>query len=105
MEKWKDSMNLEIESMYYNFVWELVDPPEEERPIGSKWIYKRKRGVDGKVKAFKARLVANGYIQKEGVDYEETFSPIAMLKSILILLSIIVCLDYRYGKWMSRQPF
>ena len=77
-EKWQDAMNFEMESMYSNSVWELVDTREEVRHIGCKWIYKRKRGMDGKLETFRARLVAKGYTQKEEVDYEETFSPIAM---------------------------
>ena len=60
-KKWQDTMNLEMESMYSNSVWELLDPPEEVRPIGCNWIYKRKRGRDGKVEAFKVRLMAKGY--------------------------------------------
>ena len=81
--------------MYSNSVWTLVDPPEEVRPIGCKWIYIRMRGADGQVETFKARLVVKGYTQREGVDYEETFSPVAMLKSIRILLSIAAALDYK----------
>ena len=64
------------------------------RPIGCKWIYKRKRGSEGLVEAFKARLVAKGYSQREGIDYEETFSPVAMIKSFRILLSIVAKLVY-----------
>ena len=56
-----NAMNLEMESMYFNSVWELVDSLDEVRPIGCKWIYKKKRGVDEKVETFKARLVAKGY--------------------------------------------
>src|SRR5215813_12890797 len=101
-DEWLKAMNLEMESMYSNSVWELVDQPDGVKPIGYKWIYKRKRGVDGKVQTFKARLVAKGYTQKEGVDYKETFSPVAMLKSIRTLLSIAAYYDMRFGKWMSR---
>ena len=104
-DKWQDAMNQEMESMYSNSVWELVDPPEDVMPIGCKWIFKRKRGIDGKVETFKARLVAKGYTQKEGVDYEETFSPVAMLKSIRILLSIAACLDYEIWKMDAKMAF
>lgn len=58
---WQQAVNLEIESIYSNQVWKLVDLPERVKPIRCKWIYKRKRGTDGRVKTFKARLVAKGY--------------------------------------------
>ena len=60
--------------MYFNSVWKLVDLPEGFRLTGNKLIYKRKKGPDGQVETYKARLVTKGYTQKEGVDYEETFS-------------------------------
>ncbi|KAA0041698.1 gag/pol protein [Cucumis melo var. makuwa] len=91
------AMDLKMESMYFNSVWELVDLSEGVKPKGCKWIYKRKRDSTGKVQTFKARLVAKGYTQREGVDYEETFSPVAMLKSIRILLSIATF--YNYEIW------
>ena len=78
---WQKAMKYEMQSMYSNQVWDLMEPPEGIKPIGCKWIYKKKRGAYGKVETFKARLVAKGFTQKEGIDYEETFS-------IRILLSI-----------------
>ena len=91
---WQTAMKAEMESMYSNQVWDLVDLPPNVRPIGCKWIYKRKRNSEGLVEAYKARLVAKGYSQREGIDYEETFSPVAMIKSFRILLSIAAHLDY-----------
>ena len=93
-EKWHEAMNQEMESMYSNFVWELVDLPEGFRQIGNKWIHKRKKEPNRQVETYKARPDTKGYTQKEGVDYGETFSPIAILKSIRILLSIAASLDY-----------
>ena len=104
-EEWLKAMNLEMESMYSNSVWDLVDQPDGVKPIGCKWIYKRKRGADGKVQTFKARLVAKGYTQKEGVDYEETFSPVAMLKSIRTLLSIAAYYDYEIWQMDVKTAF
>ena len=105
VDKWQKAMNSEIESMYSNQVWELVDPPKGIKPIGCKWVYKRKRGVDGKVETFKARLVAKGFTQKEGIDYEETFSPVAMIKSIRILLSIAAHFDYEIWQMDVKTTF
>ena len=62
-EEWLKTMNLEMESIYFNSIWELVDLPDRVKPIGCKWIYKRNKGLYGKVETFKARLVAKGYTQ------------------------------------------
>ena len=80
--------------MYSNHVWDPVKASNGIKLVGCKWVYKRKRGIDGKVETFKERLVAKEYTQKEGIDYEETLSPRAMLKSIRILLSIATHYDY-----------
>ena len=90
--------------MYSNNVWTLVLPQGVKR-IGCKWVYKRKRGVYEKVETFKAKLVAKGYSQKLGFDYEETFSPVAMIKSIGILLSITAYYDYDICKMDVKTTF
>ena len=63
-DKWQEAMESEIDSMYVNQVWSLVDAPEGVNPIGCKWVYKKKIGVDGQVETYKARLVAKGFRQK-----------------------------------------
>ena len=93
-KKWLDTMKSEIDSMYLNQVWTLVDPPEGIVPIGCKWIYKRKIGADGKVETYKTKLLAKGYSQCEGIDYQKIFLSIAMLKSIRTLLPVAAYYDY-----------
>ena len=92
-KKWLNAMKSEMDSMHINHVWTLVEPPEGIVPIGCKWIYKRKIGADGKVETYKAWLVVKGYSQHEGIDYHETFSPVAMLKSIHTMLAIATFYD------------
>ena len=80
--------------MYDNQVWTLIDPPEGTKTIGYKWVFEMKTDMDGNLHTFKARLVANGFKQTHGIDYDKTFSPVAMLKSIRILIAIAVYYDY-----------
>ncbi|KAL0411207.1 UNVERIFIED_CONTAM: Retrovirus-related Pol polyprotein from transposon TNT 1-94 [Sesamum latifolium] len=82
-----------------------VDPPKDVRPVGCKWVYKRKFGADGEVMTFKARLVVKGYTQRPGVDFEETYAPIAMAKSIRILLAIAVWYDYKVWQMDVKTAF
>ena len=76
-----------------------------EQNLDEPCVYKRKRGIDGNVETFKARLVAKGYTKKKGIDYDETFSPVAMLKSIRILLSIAAHFDYEIWQMDVKTAF
>ena len=105
VKEWKKAMDCELESRGSNSVWSLVEAPKWVKPIGCKWIYKRKRGPYGKVETFKARLVAKGYTQKEGIDCDETFLPVAMLKSVRILLSVAAALVYDIWKICVKTSF
>jgi hypothetical protein len=68
-------------------VWELVERPKNKNVIGTKWVYRNKQDEHGIVMKNKARLVAKGYSQVEGLDYGETFAPVARLEAICILLA------------------
>lgn len=76
--EWSEAMHAELDSTFKNQVWELVKPQENQKPIGCKWVFKTKRDADGKVERNKARLVATGFTQKEGIDFSETFSPLPL---------------------------
>ncbi|KAL5724121.1 hypothetical protein ACHQM5_007422 [Ranunculus cassubicifolius] len=87
---WTQAMNDEMDALYQNHTWELMPLPPGKKPVGCQWVYTVKYQPDGSVERLKARLVAKGYTQTYGVDYQETFSPVARLNSIRILLSVAV---------------
>ena len=86
--KWQNSMKKEIDSLRSNDVWDLVELPKGRKMVGSKWVFKRKLGPDGTVERHKARLVAQGFSQKFGVDYEETFSPVVRFESVRTVIAL-----------------
>jgi hypothetical protein len=88
-------MHEELENFERNHVWELVEPPPNCHPIGTKWVWKNKEGENGMVVRNKSRLVAQRYSQKEGIDYEETFAPVARLEAILILLAFAMAKGFK----------
>ncbi|KAJ9547392.1 hypothetical protein OSB04_019935 [Centaurea solstitialis] len=87
-EQWQEAMETEMQSMYDNQVWDLTDLPQYRRAVERKWVFKKKTDMDENVHTFKARLVTKGFTQTHGIDYDETFLPVAMLKSIRILMAI-----------------
>nr|GEZ14267.1 hypothetical protein [Tanacetum cinerariifolium] len=93
-DRWLDAINVKKQSMKDNQVWCLVDLPPNYKTVGSKWLFKKKTDMDGNVHTYKARLVAKDFTQTYGVDYEETFSPVADIRAIRILIAIAAFYDY-----------
>src|SRR3954462_13011077 len=103
--KWLEAMKSEMESMYESQVWNLVELPHDRKAVENKWIFKRKADADGNVTVYKARLVAKGVRQIQGVDYDETFSHVAMLKSVRIMLSVAAFFDYEIWQMDVKTTF
>ncbi|CAI7879650.1 unnamed protein product [Closterium sp. NIES-53] len=116
---WKQAMEKELASINENDVFELVDPPKGAYLVGCKWVLKKKLGADGSVERYKARLVFQGYTQREGEHYSETFAPVAKATTLRVLLALAaslnlkveqldVCTAFLYGLLMEevymRQP-
>ncbi|KAL0449423.1 UNVERIFIED_CONTAM: hypothetical protein Slati_1498700 [Sesamum latifolium] len=93
--KWLEAMRSEMDSMSSNKVWTSVDTPKGFKPVECKWVYKRKLRADGEVTTLNSRLVAKGYTQTPGLDYEEIYLPIAMSIFIRILFAISAYYVYK----------
>ncbi|GKD60643.1 retrotransposon protein, putative, ty1-copia subclass [Tanacetum coccineum] len=98
-------MNVEMQSMKDKKVWDLVDLPPNGKTVGSKWLFKKKNDMDVAVHTYKARLVAKGYTQTPGIDYEESFSPVADIRAIRILIAIAAFYDYEIWQMDVKTAF
>ncbi|WVZ89588.1 LOW QUALITY PROTEIN: hypothetical protein U9M48_035969 [Paspalum notatum var. saurae] len=96
-------MHEELENFERNHVWDLVEPPPNRRPIGTKWVFKNGRGEDRMVVRNKARLP--GVSSKEGIDYEETFAPVARLEAIRILLAFAASKGFKLQQMDVKSRF
>ena len=85
----------EYQSIMKNDVWEIVPTPEGKSVVTSRWLYKIKHGVDVSIEKYKARFVARGFSQKEGVDYDEKFSPVARYTSIISIIAIASAMGWK----------
>jgi hypothetical protein len=100
-----NSMHKELGNFEGNQVLELVDPPSGCKPIGTKWVWKNKEGEKVEVVRNKSRLVAQGFSQKVGIDYEETFAPIARLEAIRILLAFSIAKGFKLHQMDVKSAF
>ncbi|RVX10895.1 Retrovirus-related Pol polyprotein from transposon TNT 1-94 [Vitis vinifera] len=103
--RWKAAMNEEMKSLQKNETWELVECPQGKKPVGCRWIYTVKYKADGSIERFKARLVAKGYTQTYGIDYTETFAPVAKINTVRVLLSLAANLDWPLQQFDVKNAF
>ncbi|UYV70238.1 hypothetical protein LAZ67_7002259 [Cordylochernes scorpioides] len=102
---WKESMNEEMNSLTENDVYECTTLPPGQNPIDCKWVLKTKLNSKGEITRYKARLVAKGFVQKKGIDYEETFSPVARHDTIRALLAIAANEDLKLVQFDIKTAF
>jgi len=104
-EEWQQAINSEMGSIYKNGVWHEVDLPEGVKPLTTKWIFKVKRGDQGQIVKFKARLCVRGFEQQRGIDFDEVFSPVMRHNSLRTLLALAAVHDYEIKQMDVRTAF
>ena len=104
-ESWVLAMQEELNQFERNKVWTLVSRPKHHPTIGTKWVFRNKLDEDGNIIRNKARLVAKGYNQEEGIDYDETFSPVARLEAIRILLAYASYMNFNLFQMDVKSAF
>ena len=103
--KWKAAVDEEVRALEKNGTWEITDLPRGKKPVGCKWIFTVKYKADGNVDRYKARLVAKGFTQSYGIDYQETFAPVAKLNTVRVLLSLAANLDWSLHQLDVKNAF
>ncbi|KAG8502451.1 hypothetical protein CXB51_000402 [Gossypium anomalum] len=105
-DKWKSAMDEEMQSLRKNNTWELAQLPKGKRAIGCKWVFAKKDGSPSKKDVrYKARLVAKGYAQKEGIHYNDVFSPVVKHSSIRILMALVAQLNLELAQLDIKTAF
>ena len=103
--KWEQAMREELDALEKNKTWQLVARPTGRKVIGCKWVYKIKRTPDGAPERYKARLCAKGFSQREGIDFNETFSPVVRYDSVRVLLALAAQNDYEISQFDIKTAF
>jgi hypothetical protein len=103
--EWMKAMEEEIHALKQNQTWDLMPKPRDVKPISCKWVYKIKRRPDGSIERYKARLVARGFSQQYGLDYDETFSPVAKLTTVRVLLALAANKDWNLWQMDVKNAF
>jgi hypothetical protein len=104
-QQWLEAINAEYKSLRDNETWELVEKPKDRKLVSCKWVFKVKHNADGSIDRYKARLVARGFTQTEGVDYNETYAPVVKMTSIRVLLSIVAIHDLELHQMDVKTAF
>src|SRR5262249_46094582 len=102
---WKEAVKCEMDSIMANGTWVLVDLPPGCKTIGCKWIFRKKLRPDGSIDKYKARLVAKGFKQKEGIDYFDTYSPVARMTTIRVLVALASIYDLKIHQMDVKTAF
>ncbi|WKA13479.1 hypothetical protein VitviT2T_030773 [Vitis vinifera] len=102
---WKEVMDDEMNSMYMNGVWNLVELPHGCKPVGCKWVFKTKCDSSRQIERYKARLVVKGYSQIEGIDFKETFSPVSTNDSFRVIMVIVAHFDLELHQMDVKTAF
>lgn len=102
---WSRAIQEEMSALQQNKTWSLVSLPTGKKTVGCRWVFTIKYKADGKIERYKARLVAKGYTQTYGVDYRETFSPVAKLNSVRVLLSLAANLNWPLHQFDVKNAF
>ena len=105
LQVWKNVMLEEYKSIIKNIVWDIVPRPNDKSMVSSKSIYKIKHAANGSVEKFKERFVARGFTQKEGIDYEETFSPVSRYTSIRTIIALASVFGWKLHQMDVKPTF
>ncbi|CAJ2651803.1 unnamed protein product [Trifolium pratense] len=105
VEGWKVAMQEEMKMIEKNQTWQLVDKPENQKIIGVKWVYRTKLNPDGSINKLKARLVVKGYFQQHGVDFSDTFAPVAKHDTIRLLVALAAKLGWKIYHFDVKSAF